>query len=293
MTLVLLVVVAEPVAAQVCPPSRVEMTWDNDLMAGTDRHYTNGIRLALFGSVFDGEWGLAVGQRIYTPEDVEAREVVADDRPFGGWLYLEAALRRRHPSLRAKDGLTLQVGVVGPSAAGAVVHEAAHAAFGSRSPQGWRNQLRDEPALGLAYRFEVRALRGAALGFDYDVTPHAALSLGNVTTHAALGVALRVGHGVPNEFAAATPTARPLRVYLQASAEVRAVAFDAFLDGNLLRPARHRVEREWLVADLTVGVRVVLLDRVTIGYSHTVRTREFKAQDGPDQFGAFSLALSW
>lgn len=291
MPFVLVAVVAGPVTAQVSPPSRVEVTWDNDLMARTDRHYTNGIRLSLFGPAFSGEWGLAVGQRIYTPEDVESLDVVDDDRPFAGWLYLEAALRRRHASLRAQDTLTLQVGVVGPSASGAVVHEGAHTAFGSRAPHGWRNQLRDEPTAGLSYRFELRASRGAVLGLDYDVTPHAALSLGNVTTHAALGVTLRAGYRVPDEHRPPEPA--PFRLYLQATAEVRAVAFDVFLDGNLLRPPMHRVEKEWLVADLAVGVRLAILDRVSVAYTHTVRTEEFKAQDGPDQFGSLSLTVSW
>lgn len=103
-------------------------TWsfqlENDLFSGTDRHYTNGIRVSWLSPDGDTvEWlelardaleavaldeddvslaekdrdkqvhfGASVGQDIYTPEDRYTTTVISDDRPYAAWLYGAAAL---------------------------------------------------------------------------------------------------------------------------------------------------------------------------------------------------------
>ena len=87
---------------------------ENDLFSGTDRHYTNGIRLswlspdgdtvdslelvrdtletfALDATGRDSEnnqirFGLSLGQDMYTPEDRASRNLIIDDRPYAAWL---------------------------------------------------------------------------------------------------------------------------------------------------------------------------------------------------------------
>ena len=82
--------------------------WENDRIANTDRHYTNGFRLSLVSEAVDSdpEWakdiletiypfanlrkgrvGAAFGQSIFTPEDTSATALVVNDRPYAGWLY--------------------------------------------------------------------------------------------------------------------------------------------------------------------------------------------------------------
>ncbi|MDD9928829.1 MAG: DUF2219 family protein [Rhodospirillaceae bacterium] len=86
---------------------------ENDRIAQTDRHYTNGLRLSwISDKKTDGsEWvrdalqflypladlragriGAALGQNIYTPEDTDAVSLVRDDRPYAGWLYGSASI---------------------------------------------------------------------------------------------------------------------------------------------------------------------------------------------------------
>lgn len=79
---------------------------------GTDRFYTQGLRLELTGPLesevpglseaarrtrilpLEGDYaleaqylGAAAGQSIYTPEDISIRTLQVDDRPYAGWLY--------------------------------------------------------------------------------------------------------------------------------------------------------------------------------------------------------------
>ena len=85
-------------------------TWtanvENDRIANTDRHYTNGVRLGWGSDAKDdsdmtivrdtlqmlypladvrgGRLGLELGHNMYTPADTEARNLVTDDRPYAG-----------------------------------------------------------------------------------------------------------------------------------------------------------------------------------------------------------------
>ena len=297
-----MLLVCAPSLAQVDGPSRVSLTWENDTFARTDRHYTNGLRVELSGRIDPGalpawlagdetEWGLAVGQQIFTPERIDETDLVMDDRPYAGWAYVGLSVRRTVAALGWKDRIELTLGVVGPASGAKLTHEQAHALNGSARPRGWGHQLRDEAGFVLGYRASKQVARGGARGLGYDVTPTLGVSLGNVATFMSLGIAARAGLGVPIDDA--TRAAPPLRAYLTASVEVRLVGHDIFLDGNLLRSGSHRVEKERVVADLTVGIVVAIHARVSVTYRHTVRSPEFVGQTAADQFGSLALSISW
>ncbi len=295
-----LLVAAAPSRAQVEGPSRITLTWENDLLAGTDRHYTNGLRVELTGRLDphalpswlagdEAAWGLAVGQRIYTPERLDEAGLIGDDRPYAGWTYLAVSVTRRIAAIGWEDRIELSLGIVGPSSGAETTQALAHDLFGSESPRGWRHQLRDEPAVALTYRAAARVATGDFGDLAWDLAPTLGLSLGNVATYAGLGVAARIGLGV-TEPGRESP---PLRVYLTASAEARLVGFDLFLDGSLLRRGGQLVEKERVVADLSLGIVVSIHDQLSLTYTHTFRTAEFEGQVGGDQFGSVALAVSW
>lgn len=287
-----------PAHAQVEGPTRMSVTGDNDLMAGTDRHYTNGLRAEAWGSirsvvpVWRVEWGLALGQRIYTPERLEEEQLVVDDRPYAGWTYLRLSLRRRDLPRKEEDLVELSVGIVGPASGAEETHRLAHRVFGSRVPRGWGHQLRDEPAVTLSYRGALRLQRGMAFGLGHDVTPHFRLTVGNLATHAGVGVDLRAGLHLPDEYQREL-AAHSFRLYLEARTEARLVGYDIFLDGNLLRSGGHHIDKELVVADVSIGVTVTWYDRLSFTYLHTFRTPEFRGQRRGDQFGSLSMTLAW
>src|SRR5213593_2452313 len=91
---------------------------ENDGILGTDRHYTAGMHLTYWSADNAmprwlrrfSDWlpavglhpaahkfGLEAGQEIFTPESLQTSELVVDDRPYAGWLYLGPGLRRRGP----------------------------------------------------------------------------------------------------------------------------------------------------------------------------------------------------
>src|SRR4051812_45305863 len=109
---------------------------ENDSFTGTDQHYTNGTKFSwLTADVVDwGQtgWrktfveslpfinrpdgqkdiGFALGQSIYTPRDITARNPDLADRPYAGWSYLEFDFISKTPTV--SDTIALQFGIVGP-----------------------------------------------------------------------------------------------------------------------------------------------------------------------------------
>jgi len=292
--LVLVSCAASPAWAQLSEPVQLRLTWENDIFAGTDGHYTNGAALAVSGPLGqDGAhrtgWEVTLGQQIYTPRDTDARHLVSNDRPYAGLAYMTLGATRWGDDIEERIELTL--GVVGPSSGGQVAYDLFHELTGSSPAEGWAHQLRDEPAVGLLYRRSPRLFRSQVRGVDADLSADLEVALGNVTTHASAGARLRLGLNVPDEYSEPSPAA--LRCYLTAGARIRAVAYDIFLNGNLFRSGGHRVRKHPLVAELQVGLTVAASDRVSISYVHTYRAPQLHGQRRGDQFGSLSVVISW
>jgi hypothetical protein len=284
------------------------LNFENDGPLGTDRHYTAGVHLTYWSADNAmprwlrgfSDWlpaaglrpaarkfGLEIGQEIFTPELLSTTELVLNDRPYAGWLYLGSGLRRRGPGLGARPAMEtvrLDLGVVGPSALAKQTQAIAH----QDDPKGWDNQLDDE--FGVALRYEQRylfAARGAS-GWGADFMPAAHFSLGNVDTHFGLSVHARAGFHVPNEFE--TPAHRtPARwgACLFVGADGRVVGRNIFLDGNTFHNSHH-VDKEPFVADLRAGI-VLILKRVELIAAFDWRTPEFEEQSPWDAFGSATV----
>ncbi|WNK00266.1 lipid A deacylase LpxR family protein [Thalassospiraceae bacterium LMO-JJ14] len=307
-------------------------TWtvnvENDRIANTDRHYTNGVRLGWVSEPEDGNnlpevrdtlqtlyplaevrggrLGLELGHNMYTPADTEARTLISDDRPYAGWLYGSASLYAETGKgigehfTETLDKVALEVGIVGPAALGKQVQNEYHKLIGVATSKGWENQLDNEPGVNLIgeRKWRHKALRFA--GFEADAIPHVGASLGNVYTHLNGGVTLRIGqelyvdYGPPlirpslSGFGAINP-AEKFSWYAFAGVDGRWVVQNIFLDGNTFTDS-HSVDKKNLVGDFVAGVSMTYRN-VRIAFTHVMRTREFDTQTKTDRFGAVSLSF--
>lgn len=294
---------------------------ENDLFYDADRNYTSGVALVWVptgGSAPDwalhiARWfpwfpeagrvrhGYMLGQNMYTPDDITLADPPLDDRPYAGWLYATIGLgvERR----QRLDQLALTLGVVGPASRAEQTQKFIHEIVGSPEPQGWDTQLGNELGILLTYQRSWRALvTTTVLGIEFDLTPHFGGALGNVYTYANGGMTLRYGKSLALDYgppriqpsipgsAFFAPT-KDFAWYLFAGIEGRAVARNIFLDGNTFKDSRS-VDKEPFVGDLQWGFVMTWQD-VRFGYTHVVRTREFKTQREHDVFGALSLSISF
>lgn len=303
---------------------------DNDKFSGTDRHYTNGVRLfgvweppgpeesPLVGALdtlpFLPEGGrrrvaLGIGQSIFTPEDLDRADLIRRDRPYAGWLYAALSYLRETDAVASKWQLAL--GLVGPQAFAEEAQDSWHRIINVSKARGWDNQLKNEPALHLTYDRTWKALAWSdpgLFGIEADLSPNAGFALGNVMVYGAAGATVRFGvnydrtvevaqrrPGLPGTESSRAPDrskeARPIAAYVFAGVEGRAVARNIFLDGNTFRDS-HSVDRNLFVADLSAGISLKLYF-LQLTYAQVLRSSEFDGQSGFDRFGSIGVTLNF
>ncbi|HEY8492804.1 MAG TPA: lipid A-modifier LpxR family protein, partial [Myxococcota bacterium] len=105
---------APPAPAASSGAGILTLTFENDTFAGRDRYYTSGQRVSwqsrsgapgplasaaarlapwLVPADARVDWGVAVGQWMYTPRDRSARNPARDERPYAGQLAASLSLQ--------------------------------------------------------------------------------------------------------------------------------------------------------------------------------------------------------
>lgn len=334
---------------------------ENDLFTGTDQNYTNGVALTLVSQDISGKlrpsclptpvrwhaqfikfmnpqfWADAddsanaqnvvarFGQAIYTPQDKTRTDLIADDRPYAGLLYMGLAWNRRvHPQAAGYEVLDtreLTLGVIGPWSLAEQTQNLVHGVRGIDRFRGWDNQLHNEPAFQLAMERKFRPYVGTGAvrrGWGSDMIGSYALRLGNIETAASVGIELRAGWNLPNDFgsypirpgtenrppsaasglrAAQPQSTRAPRPGTHAfvNFEAKAVAWDFSLDGNLFGSSHHVTRRPW-VAQAAAGISSQWLVRghgARLALMRVWRTREFEGQRGDHAFGSVALSIEF
>lgn len=302
---------------------------ENDsLSSGADRNYTSGIKFGYVrptndlpgwlsggGNVIESLtgaqpafWGVAVGQSIFTPEDISANPAPPDQHPYAGWLYAQVLLgtaESRPDGLfpRYSDLYELEFGMVGPSALGREAQRGIHQILNAPDPQGWDSQLHDEFAFALSYERRWSSFRYftdyVPGGLEIVVSPSLGATVGTLRTEARVGLAAQIGYQIINAYEVGPPRVRPalsgagyfehqdFSWSLFAGVQARAVARNLFLDGNTFEDSAS-VERIPYVLDGQLGFTVQVGD-VRLAYTYVMRTDEFETQTAAQDFGTVAL----
>ncbi|MGF1686759.1 lipid A deacylase LpxR family protein [Photobacterium japonica] len=215
------VLIAPPVSA--FSASSVSFSMDNDGIVGTDQNYTNGVFLefnasptsslsahaptpirqvaTLFPLNDDAQqgWSVRLGQQMWTPEDIETTEPVANDRPYAGILFLESGIYQ-YASTYA-DKFDVMLGVIGPNAFAEQSQKFIHEIIGSDDPMGWDHQIEHDILLNLGYQGHRLLTRQPAWGMEsYELSAVGRVNAGNYQSEAAIGGVLRWGNHLTDNF---------------------------------------------------------------------------------------------
>ena len=303
----------------------ISLVVENDLFGrGTDQNYTSGVRLSYMdvnkrfpayaerleqyiptfeinktSSVF-----YSLGHNLYTPDDITMVAQDPNDRPWAAYLY--GSMGMVTITDNHIDEVEASIGVIGPMAMGEQIQKFIHENISdSPKPMGWDNQLKNEPAIMLAWqrRWPEYGAQDLTNNLRVGASPHVGLTVGNVYTHASAGFNVwlnpkterwqdlpsRVRPAIPGTgfFEIPSTDGRWWSWSLFGGVEGRAIARNIFLDGNTFRSS-HDVNKKNFVADFNVGAAITV-DQYRFSYTLNYRTREFDGQDSGDAFGALSF----
>ncbi len=306
----------------------ITFQWENDAVGGTDRNYTNGVRLACAGKAPDVVEGwlrswvpadarsqqkasYGIGHSTFTPDDLADPDLIEDDQPYAGWLYLDFGFDSEVTSakgeMRYLDNVSLQLGVVGSLAGAEQLQTYLHEVLDATEPEGWDNQLDNEPGINLFYSRQwtgfqryALSLGGRGDGIVFDATPKIGAALGNVFIHGAGGLTLRFGHFPPDDHGPLAirpsfsgpddfPRGDGWSAYVFGGVEGRVVGRNIFLDGNTFDSDSPSVDKNTLVGETRLGFALTLGD-IRLAYTHVFRSQEFDGQE-PLTYGGLTLAF--
>jgi lipid A 3-O-deacylase len=295
---VLLLIRLSPARADGEPPQsgglwRIEV--DNDVLSSSDdnfsagwniqRHWSGGSSWGEPGTfsrwladtvpgLEDGDGvairrGIGIQQTIQTPKNLAATAVIEGDVPYAGVLAVPNswyALNDDHMT-----GLQLLVGVVGPASLGEDFQRCTHKNLGwGDEPQGWDNQLENEPLLNVNYtRIDKLIRTGVSPDVEADLSSGLGLGAGNLFTAASAQVQGRAGRALPLGFtplpdmpgrgvisdATLDPPTDRISAYLTLTGRFTEIGYTVLLDGNTFEDT-HQVEYEHSVVEAIFGAHV-------------------------------------
>jgi hypothetical protein len=278
---------------------------ENDVIAGTDRNYTQGLEILGAGKITRGRdytllrsYGLR--NLMYTPTDIEFTDDRPDERPWSG---LTAFLMEEW-EYRKKDSWRTEwmIGAVGEWSQSDHIQAWFHRIVGASKPMGWTNQIPNEPFINVTMEY-YRPLYVVGTQWKADVTAICAGSLGTAFVNGGGGLLLRGGYRVPKDYnmGLIVPTARmpvsEFSAYLFVEPRGRFVAHNITLGGSFFQDGPSR-ELERFVGDFRVGLAVgmdhIFRTQSNFRFSYSVvnRSREFEEQREAATYGSIMFSVT-
>lgn len=279
-------------------------------VVSSDRHLTNAISLGYMTEEIpefleryferNGQnlFTVSLNQNMYTPEDIEDPNLIKNDRPYAGWLFVRSSVSNRQGNNLSLYGV--EAGVVGPAALAEQAQTYVHKITDSRDPRGWDNQLDNEFGFNV-YHHRAQNQRWETGPLEQEIIYHGGASVGNVATYAEVGSYYRIGYNMPDDMIIGSKDEaswtlrkddpdykKPFAAYLFTHINGRYVLRDIFLDGNTFEDS-HSVDKKNFVASSTAGL-ILEFRNFELGYTYTVTSEQFEGQDGPDVRGLIVFA---
>lgn len=240
----------------------------------------------------------AIVQEIYTPEEIVIKELQPLDRPYAGLLTWQADWFAYDEHL--SDRVGLELGLVGSAALGEQTQKVVHQITGANEPEGWDEQLENEPIFRVTAARNWRLLESLSDDKEYDIIGHLYGGLGTRRSDLGSGVTFRYGKELRRSFANASlnpargvnlNAAHPHAWYVFLGLGADYVFNDITLDGNTFENS-HSVDLEHWQASATIG-GTINFGRWGLLFSIRGITDEFDTQEKDSLYGALSISYDF
>lgn len=306
-------------------PDYLTVTWENDIFAGKDGGYTNGLAVSWAYAGFNEfttdntpEWihtltknlpiattenkqraiGYSVAQAMQTPSDLSQRALQKDEAPYAGLIVWRANLFAY--DTQHVDRLGFALGFVGPVSGAKFSQRIIHKATGSTKPMGWDNQLKNEMVfqVSMMRMWRLVARDNRAVGFD--IVGLTGGAIGTLKSDVTTGLSLRFGHDLASNYATASINPgreiNPLagdntdwHIFFNISAS--AVANDILINGNTFEDS-HSVPLQHLQAQFVTGTSFNIANWAFL-FSAVIGTEQYKHQAPHPRYGSLSVTYNF
>ncbi len=254
----------------------------------------------------DYHFGASLTQLMFTPETFGTYGQPPGERRYAGWLGLGLSLHVKDEHVLNAVEFTL--GVVGKDSLAGPAQDVVHSIIDLPKFNGWDYQVPSELTADISL-VQKRRMEFFSMGegmIRLDAIGEWGARLGTFRTKAHVGGFFRLGYNLPPDFSdpRLSDTAYshrffrddvgyggPWSAYLLFGVTGRAIAYDATLDGPMFesnfKTGNHR---EPFVGEMFAGFGLRYEDW-ELGYAHTFRSREFREQNGGQDFGTLALRM--
>ncbi len=173
----------------------------------SDKNFSDGIHIEVYHHVFNNkaanwfligfkntsfnDFSLGIGQDIFTPANTQDSNVIEDDRPYTGLLYLTYSKVSNRFYKGRKLYTNFYLGLQGAAAMGEEVQNGVHEGIGNETAKGWSNQL----GTGLMLDYDVTYMQLLPFGTHYfEPNFLAKAHVGTMYNYATTGLNFKIGH---------------------------------------------------------------------------------------------------
>lgn len=288
----------------------IRLSVDNDFlnfrMSGTDRYFTNGVKidyyyqssarrfpasllLSINNDRYRNTYGLGLAQFMFTPFRITEKEIQYGDRPYAGALYGIYSLQSIDEQNKLKLYSEIYFGVIGPLSFADKTQTMVHRLLDYDIPEGWSNQLSNDIILNYNINAEKVILRPSK---NILVSGIAETFSGTLYNGAGVGFIMKVGK-FENPFDIMSintdASGNKLKIFVFMQPTVRVILSNALLQGGIISKIRQYDRGYFIEKDKIKRVGALYDVGLALGYrkisfqlAQKMRTPEFEGQNSQE-----------
>ena len=268
-------------------------TYENDSVYGKDGYYSNGLQLYFLtadkeanNSLYNYNYSFGIGQKIFTPKEIEQNEFIADDRLYAGYLY--TFLNKNIHYDTKIDTFGISIGLTGPNSLAKDVQTKIHDMIGSPTPSGWKYQIDNEILFSANFKRSMEIFKTDTFKHDWKILSKIELNLGTPITSITPSIEFRYGKILDKDFLSNKITLTPQDIitngnktyyfFLELSPTI--VAYNTFLDKKNVKEYKTNIDKKWFQYQI-VGGFTLRYKKYYLKYSTMFLSKEFNKQKDP------------
>ncbi len=288
----------------------VRLSIDNDFfnfrLSGTDRYFTNGIRLDYYYTPQKKHFtdrlfikfsedrnknskGFGLAQFMFTPGIITESEVQQGDRPYAGALYGIYSMQTIDESEKLKLTTEIFGGVMGPMSLADKTQVWFHKILNSTTPEGWENQIPNDIILNYNMNIEAVVVQPTQ---NLSVNAIAETYSGTLYNGAGVGFVLKLGKFQDNfDLMPVREVKNPdkFRLFVYMRPVGRVMLSNSLLQGGLISRVKGNKESYFIEKDDLFRLNVYYDVGAVFGFKHfsfsisqKLRTPEFENQSSQE-----------